>query len=87
MIMRYRGMYCHLYPTAKNWASTVKTAKYREYKNTFSDINLWNINSNIKCAAFCEMDGYVSANQTGNAYSKALKENKVKIFYFQGKIF
>ena len=25
------------------------------------------------------MDGYVSANQTGNAYSKALKENKVKI--------
>ena len=38
-----------------------------------------NINSSIKCAAFCEMDGYVSANQTGNAYSKALKENKVKI--------
>jgi glycine/D-amino acid oxidase-like deaminating enzyme len=38
-----------------------------------------NINSNIKCAAFCEMDGYVSANQTGHAYSKALKENKVKI--------
>ena len=25
------------------------------------------------------MDGYVSANQTGHAYSKALKENKVKI--------
>ena len=38
-----------------------------------------NINPNIKCAAFCEMDGYVSANQTGYAYSKALKENKVKI--------
>ena len=38
-----------------------------------------NINSSIKCAAFCKMDGYVSANQTGNAYSKALKENKVKI--------
>jgi sarcosine oxidase subunit beta len=38
-----------------------------------------NINSNIKCAAFCEMDGYVSANQTGQAYSKALRENKVKI--------
>jgi sarcosine oxidase subunit beta len=38
-----------------------------------------NINPNIRCAAFCEMDGYVSANQTGNAYSKALKENKVKI--------
>ena len=29
-----------------------------------------NINSKIKCAAFCEMDGYVSANQTGHAYSK-----------------
>ena len=38
-----------------------------------------NINPNIRCAAFCEMDGYVSANQTGHAYSKALKENKVKI--------
>tara|TARA_B100000700_G_scaffold56344_1_gene60709 strand:- start:125 stop:1225 length:1101 start_codon:yes stop_codon:yes gene_type:complete len=38
-----------------------------------------NINSKIKCAAFCEMDGYVSANQTGDAYSKALKENNVDI--------
>jgi glycine/D-amino acid oxidase-like deaminating enzyme len=38
-----------------------------------------NINPNIRCAAFCEMDGYVSANQTGQAYSKALRENKVKI--------
>ena len=33
----------------------------------------------LRCAAFCEMDGYVSANQTGYAYSKALRENKVKI--------
>ena len=38
-----------------------------------------NINENIKCAAFCEMDGYVSANQTGYVYSKALKENNVAI--------
>ncbi len=38
-----------------------------------------NINSNIRCAAFCEMDGYVSANQTGYAYSRALRENNVKI--------
>ena len=38
-----------------------------------------NINHEIKCAAFCEMDGYVSANQTGDAYSKALKENNVDI--------
>ena len=38
-----------------------------------------NINSEIKCAAFCEMDGYVSANQTGDAYTKALKENNVDI--------
>ena len=38
-----------------------------------------NINKNIKCAAFCAMDGYVSANQTGYAYSKALKEHNVKI--------
>ena len=47
-----------------------------------------NINSNLKCAAFCEMDGYVSANQTGQAYSKALKENKVKILenYIVSKI-
>ena len=34
-----------------------------------------NINKNIRCAAFCAMDGYVSANQTGFAYSKALKEH------------
>jgi sarcosine oxidase subunit beta len=38
-----------------------------------------NINHKIKCAAFCEMDGYVSANQTGDAYTKALKENNVEI--------
>jgi len=38
-----------------------------------------NINNKIKCAAFCEMDGYVSANQTGDAYTKALKENNVEI--------
>ena len=38
-----------------------------------------NINHKIKCAAFCKMDGYVSANQTGDAYTKALKENNVEI--------
>ncbi len=38
-----------------------------------------NINDKIKCAAFCETDGYVSANQTGYAYSKALRENNVNI--------
>ena len=36
-----------------------------------------NINNKIN-AAFCEMDGYVSANQT-DAYTKALKENNVEI--------
>ena len=38
-----------------------------------------NINNKIRCAAYCEMDGYVSANQTGYVYSKALKENNVEI--------
>ena len=38
-----------------------------------------NINSKIKCAAYCEMDGYVSANQTGYVYAKALKENNAEI--------
>ena len=38
-----------------------------------------NINSKIKCAAYCEMDGHVSANQTGYVFSKALRANNVDI--------
>jgi sarcosine oxidase subunit beta len=37
------------------------------------------INSKIKCAAYCEMDGHVSANQTGYVFSKALRANNVDI--------
>ena len=58
----------------KKYGADIKIISRRETKKIDS-----NINSNIKCAAFCEMDGYVSANQTGYAYSRALKENKVRI--------
>ena len=58
----------------KKYGADIKIISRRETKKIDS-----NINSNIKCAAFCEMDGYVSANQTGYAYSRALKENKVKM--------
>jgi len=58
----------------KKYGADIKIISRKEAQRIDS-----NINSSIKCAAFCEMDGYVSANQTGNAYSKALKENKVKI--------
>ena len=58
----------------KKYGADIKIISRKEAQRVDS-----NINPNIKCAAFCEMDGYVSANQTGYAYSKALKENKVKI--------
>ncbi len=38
------------------------------------------VNKKIKIAAFCEIDGYVSAYQTGLIYKKALEQEGVKIF-------
>ena len=58
----------------KKYGADIKIISRKEAQRIDS-----NINPNIRCAAFCEMDGYVSANQTGQAYSKALKENEVKI--------
>jgi sarcosine oxidase, subunit beta len=58
----------------KKYGADIKVISRKEAQRVDS-----NINPNIRCAAFCEMDGYVSANQTGYAYSKALKENKVNI--------
>lgn len=58
----------------KKYGADIKVISRKEAQQIDS-----NVNPNIRCAAFCEMDGYVSANQTGYAYSKALKENKVKI--------
>jgi len=58
----------------KKYGADIKIVSRKEAQRIDS-----NINPNIRCAAFCEMDGYVSANQTGHAYSKALKENEVKI--------
>jgi sarcosine oxidase, subunit beta len=37
------------------------------------------ITQKIKCAAYCELDGYVQANQTGRAYKEALDQSGVEI--------
>ena len=37
------------------------------------------ITERIKCAAFCELDGYVQANQTGKAYKEAINQENIDI--------
>ena len=37
------------------------------------------ITHKIKCAAYCELDGYVQANQTGKAYKEALDQSSIEV--------